>query len=337
MKKNFKFDLKKSNKKALCLGIAVTDTYAKSIDKIPKWDTLGTFDEVKYGAGGCAVNTAINLNSLGINCGVSAAIGKDLNGEFIIDQLKKRKIDTTNIIKTKNNTAITFAMISSNGKRRYLTNWGANDIFSIKDLVFSNIQKYSLIHLCGTFAMKTFDGKQTLEFVKKIKKNKNKILISMDTIFNTKVNCLKLIKDLFPYIDIFFPSIEELTLITGYNSIKKNIDFLKATKIPLTGIKMGKEGSIFIHNNNASYCSPFKVKVEDTSGAGDAFMAGLIFATLSEYSLNYSMIFSTACAANNIQHVGASGNVPYFNKVEKFINENLNSVTKVNNFIRSIN
>ena len=337
MKKNFKFDLKKSNKKALCLGIAVTDTYAKSIDKIPKWDTLGTFDEVKYGAGGCAVNTAINLNSLGINCGVSAAIGKDLNGEFIIDQLKKRKIDTANIVKTKNNTAITFAMISSNGKRRYLTNWGANDIFSIKDLTFSNIQKYSLIHLCGTFAMKTFDGKETLEFVKKIKKIKNKILISMDTIFNTKVNCLKLIKDLFPYIDIFFPSIEELTLITGYNSIKKNIDFLKSTKIPLTGIKMCKEGSIFIHNNNASYCSPFKVKVEDTSGAGDAFMAGLIFATLNEYSLNYSMIFSSACAANNIQHVGASGNVPYFNKVEKFINENLNSVTKVNNFIRSIN
>ena len=76
---------------------------------------------------------------------------------------------------------------------------------------------------------------------------------------------------------------------------------------------------IFIHNNNASYCSPFKVKVVDTSGAGDAFMAGLIFATLNNYSLNYSMIFSAACAANNIQHVGASGNVPYFNKVEKFI------------------
>ena len=118
-------------------------------------------------------------------------------------------------------------MISSNGKRRYLTNWGANDIFSIKDLVFSNIQKYSLIHLCGTFAMKTFDGKETLEFVKKIKKNKNKILISMDAIYNTKVNCLKLIKDLFPYIDIFFPSIEELTLITGYNSIKKKYRFFK--------------------------------------------------------------------------------------------------------------
>ena len=74
MKKNFKFDLKKSNKKALCLGIAVTDTFAKSIDKIPKWDTLGTFEEVKFGAGGCAVNTAINLCSLGLDCGVSLSL-----------------------------------------------------------------------------------------------------------------------------------------------------------------------------------------------------------------------------------------------------------------------
>ena len=160
MKKNFKLDLKKSNKKALCLGIAVTDTFAKSIDKIPKWDTLGTFEEVKFGAGGCAVNTAINLCSLGLDCGVSGAIGKDLNGEYILDQLKKRKIDTSNIIKTNKNTAITFAMISSNGKRRYLTNWGANDVYSIKDLKIENIKKYSLVHLCGTFAMKTFDGKE---------------------------------------------------------------------------------------------------------------------------------------------------------------------------------
>ena len=65
-------------------------------------------------------------------------------------------------------------MISSSGKRRYLTNWGANDVYSIKDLKIANIKKYSLVHLCGTFAMKTFDGKETLEFVKKIKKIKIK-------------------------------------------------------------------------------------------------------------------------------------------------------------------
>ena len=59
--------------KVLCLGIAVADTYAKSIDKIPKWHTLATFDDVKFAPGGCAINTAINLKNLGLYSGVAAA------------------------------------------------------------------------------------------------------------------------------------------------------------------------------------------------------------------------------------------------------------------------
>ena len=325
-----------SNKpKVLCLGIAVADTFAKSIDRIPKWNTLTTFDDVKFAPGGCAINSAINLKSLGLYSGVAAAVGRDMNGQYIIDQLKKFKINTKNVVKKNQNTAFTFAMISSSGKRRYLVHWGANDTFTSKDIKIKNLQDYSLIHLCGTFAMKQFDGKETLSLLKNIKKNK--ISVSMDTLYNEKVNCLNLIEDLYPYIDIFFPSIEELNLITGSNSIKKNIDFLKSTKIPLTGVKMGKKGSIFIQNNNVFYCSAFKVSVVDSSGAGDAFMAGLIYSQLSKMSLNDSMIFAAACAAINITSIGASGNVPSFKLVKKFINKKLNTLIKKNNFIRCIN
>ena len=323
------------NKKILCLGIANADTYANVIDKIPKWNTLSTFDEIKFSPGGCAINTAINITSLGLKTGVSAAIGDDINGQYIIQQLKKRKINTANIFVKNKSTASTFAMLSSKGKRRYLVHWGANDLFTIKDININLIKNYSLIHLCGTFAMKQFDGKETLELVKKIKKNK--ILISMDTIFNDKVNCLKLIKNLFPYIDIFFPSIEELNLITGYNNVKKNIDFLKSTKIPFSGVKLGREGSIFIHKNEAFYCPPFKIQVLDTSGAGDAFMGGLIFSILKKKSLNEIMIFATACAAVNIKHLGASGNLPKSIYINKFINLELNTPYKRNHFIRNIN
>jgi len=323
------------NKKILCLGIANADTYAKSIDKIPKWNTLSTFDEIKFSPGGCAINTAINLTSLGLKTGVSAAIGNDMNGKYIIQELKKRKINTENIFVKNKSTASTFAMLSSKGKRRYLVHWGANDLFTAKDIKINLIKNYSLIHFCGTFVMKQFDGKETLELAKKIKKNK--ILISIDTVFNNKVNCLKLIKNIFPYIDIFFPSIEELNLITGYNNIKKNIDFLKSTKIPFCGVKLGREGSIFIYKNEAFYCSPFKVKVSDTSGAGDAFMGGLIYSILKKKSLNEIMIFATACAAVNIKHLGASGNLPKSIYINKFINLELNTPYKRNHFIRNIN
>ena len=60
--------------KVLSLGIAVADTFAKPINKFPKWNTLDTFSEIKFSAGGCAVNTGINLKNLGLDVGVAAAI-----------------------------------------------------------------------------------------------------------------------------------------------------------------------------------------------------------------------------------------------------------------------
>ena len=113
--KNLKLN---DHQNVLCLGIAVADTYAKSIDRIPKWHTLTTFDDLKFAPGGCAINTAINLKNLGLYSGVAAAVGHDMNGQYIIDQLKKNNINTKNIFKKKQSTAFTFAMISSNGKRR---------------------------------------------------------------------------------------------------------------------------------------------------------------------------------------------------------------------------
>ena len=53
-----------SSNKVLSLGIAVADTFAKPINNFPKWNTLDTFSEIKFSAGGCAVNTGINLKNL---------------------------------------------------------------------------------------------------------------------------------------------------------------------------------------------------------------------------------------------------------------------------------
>ena len=69
-----------SSNKVLSLGIAVADTFAKPINNFPKWNTLDTFSEIKFSAGGCAVNTGINLKNLGLDVGVAAAIGNDKNG-----------------------------------------------------------------------------------------------------------------------------------------------------------------------------------------------------------------------------------------------------------------
>ena len=322
-----------SSNKILSLGIAVADTFAKPINKFPKWNTLDTFSEIKFSAGGCAVNAAINLKNLGLDVGIAVAIGKDKNGKYILDELIKKKIDTEPLVeKNRINTAYTFAMISSEGKRRYLTNWGANDHFLDTDIKNSVLKKYGLVHLCGTFAMKSFDGKSTAKFVKRAKKMN--LITCMDTIYNDKVNCLALLKSSIPYLDIFFPSYEEVVQLSGYNSTKKNIEFLKSFKIPIVGIKMGEKGSIVAVNNKTFICSPFKVTVTDTSGAGDAFMSGLIYSIVNKSSIEESIIFATACAALSVGHMGANEGIPKPKLVKKFIEKKLNTSNKKKNFIK---
>ena len=318
--------------KVLSLGIAVADTFAKPINKFPKWNTLDTFSEIKFSAGGCAVNTGINLKNLGLDVGVAAAIGNDKNGKYILEELKKKKIYTEALVKKKINTAYTFAMISSEGKRRYLTNWGANDYFLDTDIKDSILKKYGLIHLCGTFAMKSFDGRSTAKLLKRAKKLN--LVTCMDTIYNDKVDCVSLLKSSIPYLDIFFPSYEEAILISGFKSIKKNMDFLKKFKIPIVGIKMGERGSIISQNNLTFLCPSFKIPVVDTSGAGDAFMSGLIFSIVKKFSIEESIIFATACAALSVGQMGANEGMPKPKLVKRFIEKKLNTSIKKRNFIK---
>ena len=318
--------------KVLSLGIAVADTFAKPINKFPKWNTLDTFSEIKFSAGGCAVNTGINLKNLGLDVGVAAAIGNDKNGKYILEELKKKKIYTETLVKKKINTAYTFAMISSEGKRRYLTNWGANDYFLDTDIKDSILKKYGLIHLCGTFAMKSFDGPSTAKLLKRAKKLN--LVTCMDTIYNDKVDCVSLLKSSIPYLDIFFPSYEEAILISGFKSIKKNMDFLKKFKIPIVGIKMGEQGSIVSQNNLTFLCPSFKIPVVDTSGAGDAFMSGLIFSIVKKFSIEESIIFATGCAALSVGQIGANEGIPKPELVKRFIEKKLNTSIKKKNFIK---
>ena len=318
--------------KVLSLGIAVADTFAKPINKFPKWNTLDTFSEIKFSAGGCAVNTGINLKNLGLDVGVAAAIGNDKNGKYILEELKKKKIYTETLVKKKINTAYTFAMISSEGKRRYLTNWGANDYFLDTDIKDSTLKKYGLIHLCGTFAMKSFDGRSTAKLLKRAKKLN--LVTCMDTIYNDKVDCVSLLKSSIPHLDIFFPSYEEAILISGFKSIKKNMDFLKKFKIPIVGIKMGEQGSIVSQNNLTFLCPSFKIPVVDTSGAGDAFMSGLIFSIVKKLSIEESIIFATACAALSVGQMGANEGIPKPKLVKRFIEKKFNTSIKKKNFIK---
>ena len=77
--------------------------------------------------------------------------------------------------------------------------------------------------------------------------------------------------------DVLKISEEELEFITGEKTIDLGIEKLKGYKIPLILVTLGSEGSFIYLNGEKAHVAAMKVNAIDTTGAGDAFVSGILY------------------------------------------------------------
>lgn len=302
----------------LCVGIAVADVMGKSIDSVPDWDRLGTFDHVEHHVGGCAVNTGMDLARLGARTSLAACIGSDGAGAFVRASLESSGIDVANlVVDPECATSYTFVMISSTGRRRYLHHVGANARFDDAHVTDEALSAARIMHVGGTFLMPGLDGMPTARLLERARKAG--VITSMDTAFNPSVDCAALLAPCLPLLDIFIPSVEEAQAITGEETPEAILGALRAACPGIVGVKLGREGCVVARGDETVKLEAFDVPVVDASGAGDAFMAGFLYALLQERELADCARFASATAAHCIQAIGCSAGVPAACVVEAFL------------------
>lgn len=68
------------------------------------------------------------------------------------------------------------------------------------------------------------------------------------------------------------------------------VERLKSARIPSLVVTMGSRGAVYADmDGNSGYCPPYSVRVRDTTGAGDAFCAGIAI------GLTYGKTMSESC------------------------------------------
>ena len=68
---------------------------------------------------------------------------------------------------------------------------------------------------------------------------------------------------------------------------------------------MGEKGALISHCGEVIFIDPLKVKVVDTTGAGDAFAAGFLSGYIQGYELTVSARMGNIVAGEAISHIGA--------------------------------
>ncbi len=212
---------------------------------------------------GNVVDFAVNLQKLGIPTAVISVTGSDDNGQVMLQTLATEGLDTSHLHVGKGATAIT--MMDMDGKDRvhgeYIEGVLENIVFTPEDIQFA--ARHTLVH-------SAFWGKAHTHLAALRTEG---ALISFD--YATKKDD-PLVQETLPLVDYAFFSYagseEEARL------------FLRKTWLAgptVTIVTFGSRGSLAYDGKEYYSFGIYPAQVENTVGAGDAFIAGFMYGVLT--------------------------------------------------------
>jgi sugar/nucleoside kinase (ribokinase family) len=108
-------------------------------------------------------------------------------------------------------------------------------------------------------------------------------------------------------VDVFMPNAAEALAATRCATVPEAAVAL-ADHGPLVVVKNGGSGSLAVcpGSSVATEAPAVPVEVRDTTGAGDVFDAGFIYASLAGWPLARRLRFANLCAAESVKLIGGS-------------------------------
>ncbi len=250
------------------------------------WDMLPSGKVI----GGAPANFAYHAQELGESSIVVSCVGNDELGREIISSLEKKDMPTEFLYIDKSHpTGVVSARINKEGKPSYLIQEEVAWDYIPTSTLIRELAFKSAAVCFGTAAQRsqlsrmtiqTFVGLMEQDSIRVFDINLRQNFYSQDVIETSLslANVLKL-------------NVNELSVVKKLlrlNGDEKKIlnELSRKYSLNLIALTRGREGSILFTEGKTSNHEGHKINVEDTVGAGDAFVAGLVTGMLRGYELD---------------------------------------------------
>ncbi len=291
-------------------GLALVDVIGRPVDihHPPRRGGLQVMESMTLTTGGNVANCGIDLAKLGFRVGAISRIGDDPLGDFVLRHLAKYRVQTSGVtIDRKAQTSATFVAVEKGGERTFFHTRGCLRSFRVADIM----KHLPLIARTKIFALGYLgllpECEPHLPRLFAAVKLRTGAATLLDTGGNPRKNP-GLLKRILPYVDYFIPSREEAAILTGASSPAGMVQTFRAWGARgVVGIKLGSDGCYITDGDRAATLPAVKVRrVVDATGAGDAFVAGFLAATLRGFAPLDAARRANAIAASCVTAVGAS-------------------------------
>lgn len=294
------------------------------IDFIPqeKGKRLCEVENFKRVAGGAPANVAGAVAKLGLSAKFITKLGQDAFGDYIVQCLASCGIDTSYIKRTKEaDTALAFVSLAADGNRDFLfyRRRCADQLLEPSEVAADVLDDCGILHFCSVALVESpmKYAHQTL-IDQAIEKD---VLISFDpnlrlSLWENEEDLFHTVVEFLPSADILKISDEEITFITGCDTIEEALPSLFVGRVKAVLYTMGKDGaSLYLKDGRHITCEGNVIDVVDTTGAGDSFIGAFLYkmlfhetsdlTKLSDSVLAEYLSFANAYAACTTSRAGA--------------------------------
>jgi len=277
---------------------------------------LGTGYRVDYGGKGS--NQAVGSARLGANVSFVARIGKDAFGEMALGLYRDEGIDVAYVKQTAAApTGVGFIIVeAASGNNCIAIDPGANELLSADDISDCAAAFQSTSVVLTQLEIPVAAAEAALRFGR---------AVGAITILNP-APVRPLPPSILRLVDVLTPNQVEAKVLTGRSPDDVIEPEQLARELIRSGVKqvvmtLGERGALIVTSSSTTHVPAISVSAVDTTGAGDAFNAGLAIALASSAGLKAAVQFAVVTGGLAVTKEGVIPSLPSQSEIRQFYRE----------------
>ncbi|HSQ28193.1 MAG TPA: carbohydrate kinase family protein [Anaerolineales bacterium] len=303
--------------KYLLIGDLCVDIFMQ-VAAYPAAGGDGTVQAMHQHAGGSAANTAMMLANLGGEPTLLTHTGTDVWAQELLPILDAAGVRVDRIVQDETDqTGLTFLVVSSDAERTMFTYRGANRNLHPDEIIPGTFRNIDCLHISSYACLTPPQSNAVLKAVEFA--NQHNVKISLDIGVEPASLGRETIWKMLPVMSLIVLGEPEALVITQESTLSTAISTLVHSGVQIIALKLGKDGCRLIRKDQDVSLAGFPIDAVDTTGAGDAFSAGMIHGLTHGWPLEMAGRFANALGALAAIRWGAGEALPSLKEVNTFL------------------
>ncbi len=251
--------------------------------------SLRTAGQFSRYLGGQSANVAVYVAKLGGRSAIITKLGSDYFGEYVEDQLQHHGVNTEAVSRTSEAATTNAFVTRTVSIPDFQVNRGADALLAVRQVDEEMISRARIVHT-SAFALSKDPQRLAVRRAMRLGSRFGKI-VTLDPnydprVWPDKVEAWEVLAEVMPYVTIVKPSLEDARRLFDVNMDEETLEETAISEFHDLGAKiviLTRSGGIVTvsDNGNVERVGPLpKVKIENVTGARDAFWSALLMAHL---------------------------------------------------------